>query len=89
MQGCEVFVLQELYPVFRSRASTQYDIQGENIKYYETMSQVLVAIGGKGLPKGVEFAQDVEDPGLTNVSATILNLLGFEAPSHMRPTLLA
>lgn len=48
-----------------------------------------MAIGGKGLPTQVKFADDVEDAGLTNVSSTILNLLGFEAPPHMRQTLLA
>jgi len=52
--------------------------------------QVPVAIGGKGLPEGVHFAEPgPEDAGLTNVTATFMNLLGFEAPPHMRPTLLA
>ena len=51
--------------------------------------QVPVAIGGKGLPEGAKFADDVKDAGLTNVTATIINLLGFVAPEHMRPTLLA
>ena len=49
-----------------------------------------MAIGGKGLPEGVHFADPgPDDAGLTNVTATFMNLLGFEAPPHMRPTLLA
>ena len=48
-----------------------------------------MAIGGKGLPKGIRFAESATDAGLTNVTATIINLLGFEAPPHMRQTLLA
>ena len=52
--------------------------------------QVPVAIGGKGLPEDIHFAEPgPEDAGLTNVTATFMNLLGFEAPPHMRPTLLA
>lgn len=54
-----------------------------------TLVPVPVAIGGPGLPETAKFRQDgPEDAGLTNVTATILNLLGFEAPPHMRDTLL-
>ena len=51
--------------------------------------QVLVAIGGPGLPKDAKFRTDLKTPGLANVGPTILNLLGFEAPPHMEPTLIA
>jgi len=52
-------------------------------------AQVPVAIGGPGLPDGVRFCADLPHAGLANVGPTILNLLGFEAPPHMVPTLLA
>jgi len=31
---------------------------------------------------------DVEEPGLSNVAATVLNLLGFDAPDDYRPSLI-
>ena len=51
--------------------------------------QVPVAIGGPGLPKGVHFRTDLKEPGLANVGSTIVNLLGFETPSNLVPSLLA
>jgi 2,3-bisphosphoglycerate-independent phosphoglycerate mutase len=51
--------------------------------------QVPVAIGGRGLPKDVKFRTDLKNPGLANVGPTIINLLGFEAPDNMVPSLLA
>ena len=51
--------------------------------------QVPVAMGGPGLPDGVKFSTDLKEPGLANVGPTIINLLGFEAPDNMVPTLLS
>ena len=51
--------------------------------------QVPVAIGGPGLPEAVKFRRDLKEPGLANVAPTIINLLGFEAPHNMVPSLLA
>lgn len=55
----------------------------------EHATQVPVAIGGPGLPEGVGFRRDLKEPGLANVGPTIINLLGFEAPKNMVPSLLA
>ncbi len=55
-------------------------------------AQVPLAIGGPGLAEGVRLKEGGDlprDAGLTNVTATFMNLLGFRAPSHMRETLLA
>jgi 2,3-bisphosphoglycerate-independent phosphoglycerate mutase len=52
-------------------------------------TQVPIAIGGPGLQQGVKFRRDLKEPGLANVGPTILNLLGFEAPPTLVPTLLA
>jgi 2,3-bisphosphoglycerate-independent phosphoglycerate mutase len=46
-------------------------------------------MGGPGLPKDVKFRTDLKEPGLANVGPTIINLLGYEAPESMVPTLLA
>lgn len=53
--------------------------------------KVPVAIGGPGLPENIKFRDDVKDPGIANVGATVFNLLGFEAPDkkyNFEPTLL-
>ncbi|KAK9828001.1 hypothetical protein WJX81_007562 [Elliptochloris bilobata] len=54
-----------------------------------TLNPVPVVIGGPGLPDSVRFREDLPNAGLANVGPTILNLLGYEAPPHMVPTLLA
>ncbi|XP_051115478.1 2,3-bisphosphoglycerate-independent phosphoglycerate mutase-like isoform X2 [Andrographis paniculata] len=53
-----------------------------------TLQPVPVAIGGPGLAPGVKFRQDLAEPGLANVAATVINLHGFEAPSDYEPTLI-
>ncbi|XP_057872113.1 2,3-bisphosphoglycerate-independent phosphoglycerate mutase [Cryptomeria japonica] len=53
-----------------------------------TLSPVPIAIGGPGLKEGVRFRNDLKQPGLANVAATMINLMGFEAPSDYEPTLI-
>jgi len=53
-----------------------------------TLSPVPIAIGGPGLKEGLRFRSDLQQPGLANVASTIINLLGFEAPSDYEPTLI-
>lgn len=53
-----------------------------------TCHPVPIAIGGPGLTQGVRFRTDLKQPGLANVASTIINLLGFEAPSDYEPTLI-
>ncbi|KAL2649803.1 hypothetical protein R1flu_017931 [Riccia fluitans] len=53
-----------------------------------TFAPVPCAIGGPGLPPQVEFRSDLPSAGLANVTATYMNLLGFEAPADYEPTLL-
>ena len=38
---------------------------------------------------GYRLRQDLPAPGLSNVAATVLNLLGFEAPADYDPSLIA
>lgn len=54
-----------------------------------TLAPVPISIGGAGLPDDVKFKSDFEKGGLANVASTALNLMGYEAPPHMEPTLLA
>lgn len=54
-----------------------------------TLAPVPIAVGGAGLPAGVHLRDDLPNAGLTNVAATIFNLLGYEAPAHMQPSLIA
>ena len=53
------------------------------------LAQVPIAIDGPGLPTTVHFRTDLKEPGLANVGPTIVNLLGFKAPSCLVPSLLA
>eukprot|EP00252_Welwitschia_mirabilis_P006071 TRINITY_DN1676_c0_g1_i1.p1 TRINITY_DN1676_c0_g1~~TRINITY_DN1676_c0_g1_i1.p1 ORF type:complete len:591 (+),score=127.44 TRINITY_DN1676_c0_g1_i1:240-1775(+) len=53
-----------------------------------TCNPIPIAIGGPGLTKGVRFRSDLKEPGLANVAATMINLLGFEAPPDYEPTLI-
>lgn len=53
-----------------------------------TCNPVPIAIGGPGLTEGARFRTDLRQPGLANVASTVINLLGFEAPSDYEPTLI-
>lgn len=53
-----------------------------------TLNPVPIAIGGPGLASGARFREDLQDAGLANVAATVMNLHGFEAPNHYEPTLI-
>jgi 2,3-bisphosphoglycerate-independent phosphoglycerate mutase len=53
-----------------------------------TLAPVPFFVGGAGLPEGVVLRDDVPDGGLANVAATVLNLLGFQAPPLYKPSLL-
>lgn len=53
-----------------------------------TLNPVCCAIGGAGLPGDIKFKRGMQDAGLTNVTATFINLLGFEAPEFYRSSLI-
>jgi 2,3-bisphosphoglycerate-independent phosphoglycerate mutase len=53
-----------------------------------TLSPVPICVGGPGLAEEVAFRDDLPDAGLANVTATIFNLMGFEAPADYEPSLL-
>ncbi|KAG6548579.1 hypothetical protein Mapa_010068 [Marchantia paleacea] len=75
----------------------QRNKEGEAIKDEEgnaipltshTLAPVPCAIGGPGLPANIKFRTDLPNAGLANITATFMNLLGFEAPADYEPTLL-
>jgi 2,3-bisphosphoglycerate-independent phosphoglycerate mutase len=53
-----------------------------------TLAPVPVAVGGKGLPNSVVLREDLPQAGLANITATYINLLGFEAPEQYQPSLI-
>jgi 2,3-bisphosphoglycerate-independent phosphoglycerate mutase len=54
-----------------------------------TLAPVPLIITGAGLPESVSLRTDLPEAGLANVTATFINLLGFEAPAHYVPSLLS
>jgi 2,3-bisphosphoglycerate-independent phosphoglycerate mutase len=54
-----------------------------------TLARVPFCIGGPALPASTTLRADLAEPGLANVAATVLNLLGFEAPAGWAASLLA
>lgn len=54
-----------------------------------TLAPVPVAIGGPALPADIKFRDDLPNAGLANVTATYINLMGYEAPAEMEPSLIA
>ena len=53
-----------------------------------TLAPVPLLIGGTGLDKRVSFRNDLPQAGLAHVTATFLNLMGYEAPEGYEPSLL-
>ncbi|MGZ4960395.1 MAG: hypothetical protein ACXV7J_14160 [Methylomonas sp.] len=47
----------------------------------------FVLVSGEANP-GYKLRQDLPAPGLSNLAATVLNLLGFEAPEGYDPSLI-
>lgn len=52
-----------------------------------TLAPVGVAVGGDDLPSSIKINHEL-NAGLANITATYINLLGYEAPSHYEPSLL-
>jgi 2,3-bisphosphoglycerate-independent phosphoglycerate mutase len=53
-----------------------------------TLAPVPLIIGGSGLHEAVRLRTDLPHAGLANVTATFINLLGFEAPEDYEPSLI-
>ncbi len=57
-------------------------------KTSHTLSPVVCVIWDPANAGGYQLA-DIERPGLANVAATVMNLLGYDAPADYEPSLLA
>ncbi|MDZ7840029.1 MAG: 2,3-bisphosphoglycerate-independent phosphoglycerate mutase [Gammaproteobacteria bacterium] len=57
------------------------------IKTSHTLNPVPFVIHDRGFREEYRMA-DVDDPGLTNTAATLLNLMGYDAPENYRPSLI-
>lgn len=65
------------------------DAQGRvQARTSHTLAPVPFALTGPGVPSTVRLRKDLATPGLANVAATVMNLLGYEAPSSYEPSLL-
>ena len=53
-----------------------------------TLAPVPLIIGGTGLHESLRLRSDLPNAGLANVTATFINLLGFEAPEEYEPSLI-
>eukprot|EP00760_Papus_ankaliazontas_P004765 PhM_4_TR12061/c0_g1_i1/m.56207/K15633/gpmI; 2,3-bisphosphoglycerate-independent phosphoglycerate mutase len=53
-----------------------------------TLAAVPMIVGGPALPESMTVRHDIQDAGLANVTATYMNLLGFEAPKDYVPSLI-
>ena len=58
-------------------------------KTSHTLNPVPVAAVGAGLPATLTWNDAASAPGLANISATCLHLLGLEAPEDYQPSLIA
>eukprot|EP00758_Cryptobia_borreli_P006222 Tbor_TRINITY_DN5100_c2_g9::TRINITY_DN5100_c2_g9_i1::g.26115::m.26115/K15633/gpmI; 2,3-bisphosphoglycerate-independent phosphoglycerate mutase len=54
-----------------------------------TLAPVPVAIGGSGLVPGTYIRKDIGRTGLTNITATFINLLGYESPENYDASLVS
>jgi 2,3-bisphosphoglycerate-independent phosphoglycerate mutase len=54
-----------------------------------TLAPVPFCLTGPGLDARVSLRTDLQTPGLANVAATVMELLGFAPPSGYQPSLLA
>ena len=65
------------------------DVQGRVLpRTSHTLAPVPFCIGGPGLDPRVGLRADLRSPGLANIAATVMNLVGFTAPADYEPTLL-
>ncbi|QDZ25888.1 phosphoglycerate mutase [Chloropicon primus] len=65
------------------------DADGNNMALTShTLAPVMVAVGGAGLKDSVKMREDLPKAGIASITATFINLCGYEAPSDYEPTLI-
>jgi len=53
-----------------------------------TLAPVPLIIGGPAVPPSATLRDDLPDAGIANITATMMNLMGYEAPEDYEQTLL-
>jgi 2,3-bisphosphoglycerate-independent phosphoglycerate mutase len=72
------------------RGAAQRDSGGRVLpRTSHTLAPVPFCLSGPGLSSSTVFRRDLGKPGLANVAATVMNLLGFVAPEDFAPSLLS
>jgi 2,3-bisphosphoglycerate-independent phosphoglycerate mutase len=79
----------EMYEIDKKRGGFQLDEQGEpKPKTAHTLNPVSFTIVDPAFDGEYELDPDVKTPGLSNVAATALALMGFQRPEHFDPALI-
>lgn len=66
-----------------------YDGEGKPMPLTShTLNRVPLVLGGSGLPSSAVLRKDVSNPGLANVTATMINMLGLKAPKDFEQSLI-
>ena len=78
-----------MFEIDRKSGTPALDAAGHTrAKTSHTLNPVpFVLISGEVDPS-YQLRRDLEAPGLSNIAATVLNLLGFEAPEDYDPSLI-
>jgi 2,3-bisphosphoglycerate-independent phosphoglycerate mutase len=78
----------EMYELDK-KGNVKKDAEGRTkAKTSHTLNPVPFVLVSAEANPGYRLRQDLATPGLSNVAATILNLLGFEAPADYDPSLI-
>ena len=78
----------EMYELDK-KGNVKRDAQGHTkAKTSHTLNPVPFVLVSSEIHPGFRLRQDLAAPGLSNVAATVLNLLGFEAPADYDPSLI-
>lgn len=78
----------EMYELDK-KGEVKRDAEGRTkAKTSHTLNPVPFVLVSKETDPGYRLRQDLETAGLSNLAATILNLLGFEAPEEYDPSLI-
>jgi 2,3-bisphosphoglycerate-independent phosphoglycerate mutase len=78
----------EMYELDK-KGNVKRDKSGQTkAKTSHTLNPVPFILVSSDAPASVRLRTDLKAPGLSNVAATVLNLLGFEAPNDYDPSLV-
>ena len=77
----------EMYELDK-KGNVKRDKNGQRAKTSHTLNPVPFILVGDSAAGGWSLRKDAPHPGLSNIAATVLNLLGYEPPSDYDPSLI-